>query len=127
MLVVEDDMLAANTLSDMMTTVGMRVSVAHNAEEACRLYSSQHFDVILTDLYMSGVSGPAVVQMLRAQLQSKEAPILVTTSHTDRETIRMCRSKGAREFLVKPIRRECLLPRLAVLFAEQAEASRAKA
>lgn len=125
-LVVEDDLLAANTLSDMMTTVGMSVSVARNAEEACRFYSSQHFDVILTDLYMSGVSGPAVVQMLRTQLGSKEAPILVTTSHTDRETIRMCRAKGAREFLVKPIRRECLLPRLAVLLAEQAEANRAK-
>jgi signal transduction histidine kinase/BarA-like signal transduction histidine kinase len=120
-LVVEDDLMSSNTMCEMLALAGLQVQAAHNVDDACQFHSQEKFDVVLTDLYMEGVSGPAVVEMLRKNLKPADVPIIVTTSHADRETVRMCRARGARDLLVKPIARECLLPRLAVLFAERAE------
>ncbi|MBI1317607.1 MAG: response regulator [Candidatus Hydrogenedens sp.] len=114
-LVIEDDLMAGQTLSDMLISAGMQVTIARNVGDACRFHSDQRFDVILTDLHMPGISGPGIIDYLRKHFQPDCPPIVVTSSHSDRYTVRECREKDVCDFLVKPIRRECFLPRLALL------------
>lgn len=116
-LVVEEDHGAANTMKNMLETAGLIVDLAHSATDACQCAPDTAYNVVLTEIYMRGVSGPAVVELLRKHLLPMNLPIIVTTSHADRETVRMCRARGARDVLLKPVARECILPRLAILFA----------
>jgi signal transduction histidine kinase/BarA-like signal transduction histidine kinase len=115
-LVVEDDLLSGQILAEMLRSAGMEFGMARRADEACSHFSGARYDVLLTDLHLPGVSGPEVVSRLRDAFGPSAPPIVVTTSHSDRRTVQDCRDRGASDFLLKPIRRECLLPRLAILF-----------
>jgi len=115
-LVVEEDLLAGQILSEMLRSAGMEFNVARNADDACSRYAGRPYDVILTDLHLSGLNGPEVVSALRGRIGQNTLPLVVTTSYSDRRTVQECRDRGASDFLLKPIRRECLLPRLAILF-----------
>lgn len=117
-LVVEEDHGAAITMKNMLETAGMVVALAHSANDACQMEDEGPFDLVLTELHMRGVNGPAVVEMLRKQFFPGDIPILVATSHVDRETVRLCRASGARDVLLKPVARDSMLPRLAMLFAD---------
>ena len=54
-LVVDDDDEHASTLQRLLTREGLEATVAHGAEEALKLARAQEFDLILTDLVMSGI------------------------------------------------------------------------
>ena len=106
-LVVDDDDEHASTLQRLLTREGLEATVAHGAEEALKLARAQEFDLILTDLVMSGMSG---LDLMRALTDAKVATdvILMTAFGTVEVAVEAMRS-GAYDFVVKPIKRATLL------------------
>jgi len=106
-LVVDDDDEHASTLQRLLAREGLEATVAHGAEEALKLARAEEFDLILTDLVMSGMSG---LDLMRALTDAKVATdvILMTAFGTVEVAVEAMRS-GAYDFVVKPIKRATLL------------------
>lgn len=112
-LVIEDDTYSAELVRDILDAEGFTVKTARTVLSACNKFRDQRFDVILADLMMPGLSGPRVVRALKNQLAAGNTPVIVTSAHSDRELVKQCIDEGARDYIVKPIVRDKLLPRVA--------------
>ena len=106
-LVVDDDAEHASTLQRLLEREGLLVTVAHGGEEALGRARSEEFDLILTDLVMTGMSG---LDLMRALTEAKVTTdvILMTAFGTVEVAVDAMRS-GAYDFVVKPIKRATLL------------------
>jgi PAS domain S-box-containing protein len=113
-LVVDDDernLLAIRTvLEDIADIVEAR-----SGEEALRHVLKHEFAVILLDVYMPGMDGYEVAQIVRGRDQSKRIPI-VFLSAVNKETEHLIRgySMGAVDYVFKPVEPVVLRSKVAV-------------
>jgi PAS domain S-box-containing protein len=113
-LVVDDDernLLAIETvLEDVADIV-----VARSGEEALRHLLKDEFAVILLDVYMPGMDGYEVAQIIRGREQSKRIPI-VFLSAVNKEAEHLIRgySMGAVDYVFKPVEPLVLRSKVAV-------------
>src|SRR5689334_15775678 len=113
-LVVDDDernLLAIRTvLEDVADIV-----VARSGEEALRHLLKNEFAVILLDVYMPGMDGYEVAQIVRRREQSKRIPI-VFLSAVNKENEHLIRgySMGAVDYVFKPVEPVVLRSKVAV-------------
>ncbi|MDA0335993.1 MAG: response regulator [bacterium] len=100
-LLVDDEHLVRETLERMIQRAGYEVTVADSAGAALVLAGQQAFDILLTDVYMTGVPGDElVVEVLR--LQPDILPLIIT-AYPDMDLAIRSVNHGARRFLVKPV------------------------
>lgn len=59
-LVVDDEVDIAEILRDILITAGHRITLTHNGLDALRRLDAEPFDLVLTDLKMPGLDGPAL-------------------------------------------------------------------
>lgn len=111
-LIVEDDFLSRITLRDTLALEGFQAETAQDVRSAAERLRSEEFDLILLDLFMPGVSGPPAVKAIRSQFIDKDMPIIVTSSCSDSDVVSACIKEGIKDYVVKPLRKETLLPRL---------------
>ena len=82
------------------------VYLAANADEAFNLFESERFDIVLTDLRMTGESGMKVIDKVIAL---PHAPIVIMmTAYGNVETAVEAMKRGAYDFLTKPVNIEKL-------------------
>ena len=77
------------------------VYLASDADEAFRLMESEPFEVILTDLRMSGKSGMSVID--RAIALPNRPIVIMMTAYGSVETAVEAMRRGAYDFLTKPV------------------------
>lgn len=84
-LVVDDEVGAAHSLSDFLQEVGYLVYTAYNGEEALQLFDSDPVDAVITDLRMPAMSGGELAKAL--QRRKADLPIFIMTGQggDDRE------------------------------------------
>ena len=111
-LILEDDDPSAEVLTDILIGAGFEVKRASSVIEAYRRFSDRRFDIFFVDLMMPGIHGAAVVRAVREKLQDAEAPIIVTSAFSDTELVEECLKEGASDYVIKPITRARLLPRI---------------
>ncbi len=80
-LVVEDDIQVARFIERVLTEAGYEVSVARDGGEALPGILKSPPDLVLTDVIMSTMSGPAMVQQLRAH--DIPVPVIFMSGYTD--------------------------------------------
>ena len=110
-LVVEDNVLAADALRLLLESAGYRVRVANTAAAAVRACAAQATDLMLLDLTLPDGSG---LDALEATKAAGTAPriIVALTGHDDRTLTDRCRSAGCQAVLLKPVPPRDLLGRL---------------
>ena len=111
-LVLEDDAPSAEAITDMLTGFGFDVKTASSVVQGVRKYRDRKFDLFLVDLMMPGISGSDVVRAVRTKLKNTGAPIIVTSAFSDDDLVKECIAEGASEYIIKPITRALILPRL---------------
>lgn len=111
-LVLEDDDASAEVLTDILSEDGFTVRRAKSIIDAYRRFSDQRFDIFFADLMMPGIHGAAVVRAIRDKLKDAEAPIIVVSAFSDSELVEECMKEGASDYVIKPITRARLLPRI---------------
>ncbi len=87
------------------------IKTASSGQEAVKLFKQQEFDLVLTDLKMSGMSGIEVLNEI-AQMDSS-IPVILMTAHGSIETVKEALRGGAFDYLQKPLDREELLATVA--------------
>ena len=76
-LVVDDDDNLRELLSTVLSQPGRAVDTARNGIEAVELLSQNHYDLILSDLRMPGLDGPALYDALRAMRPTSPMPRVI--------------------------------------------------
>ena len=114
-LVVDDEQDLLEILKFNLETDGYLVDTANSAEEA--LYMNlEHYDLLLLDVMMGGMSGFAMARKLKAEPATKDIPIIFLTARdTENDTVTGF-NLGADDYISKPFSiREVLVRVRAVL------------
>ncbi|MEA1983949.1 MAG: response regulator [Campylobacterota bacterium] len=115
-LAVDDDMINLKLLKSMLTKSGKvkEVIEAKNGSDAIgHLKSRDDIDLILLDIIMPIMGGIDMLKVVRADDNLKQLPIIVlTTDETKKVEALEC---GANGFLMKPIRNEDLIKKIATV------------
>ena len=99
-LVVDDDRPLREGCASMLQMSRYRVTSIGRGEEALELLKRRRFDIILVDLYMSGVSGMELLRV--AQATDKETLVIVMTGNPSVTTSIEALRAGAWDYLPKP-------------------------
>ena len=110
-LVIDDDVLVLEVLSEMLTGAGYEVVGASDGVEGLRLYREAPFDLVLTDMIMPEKDGLEVVMDLRRDFP--EVKIIALSGGGDYglgfSTLRASEALGATRTLQKPFAESDLL------------------
>jgi len=80
-LIVDDDENTVELLSLMVEPEGFEVIKAYSGREGLqKLFSEQQPDILILDLMMPEISGFDVISSLRADVRTKDIPLIVCTS-----------------------------------------------
>jgi CheY-like chemotaxis protein len=111
-LVVEDNPHCAKLIQEGLRLAGKRafgnqvafdVPIASNAADAFTFLHSRPIDVLITDIYLGGVSGTTVIEHVRADAVLKSMPVIAISAGDD-ATREAALQAGANVFLPKPVR-----------------------
>lgn len=111
-LIVEDDLINARVFAKILTKRGgLAVKHTENVEEVMQIARSGEADIILMDVSLSrsvyqgkSVDGIKITQMLKADPQTAELPVILVTAHAmqgDRENF--LKQSGADGYISKPV------------------------
>ncbi len=112
-LIVDDEPFHLAYLERLLRSAGysnIRVQSDPRAVEA--LHHEHDFDLILLDIHMPHLSGIDVIDRLRKINHQAYAPVIVMTGDDDLHVRDEALAHGARDFLVKPPRKEEMLSRI---------------
>lgn len=99
-LVVDDEKVIRNGCHEVLTQDGYEVILAENGELGLKMIEKAHFDVILLDLMMPGLSGFDVLSHVKAL--HPDTSIVVITGFATIENSIEAMKKGAFDFIPKP-------------------------
>jgi PAS domain S-box-containing protein len=109
-LVVEDDIQAAELIAGHLRAAGLSVAFARNGDEAVSLAVDLRPCAITLDILMPGVNGWTVLPRLKRSPATAAIPIVIVSVVDERSRGLIL---GASDYLVKPISRDALLTSLA--------------
>ncbi|MFA5461558.1 MAG: response regulator transcription factor [Sulfurimonas sp.] len=112
-LLLEDDMLFAETLIDLLEENGMEVVHAPNGQAALDKTYQQKFDLYLLDINVPLINGTTLLKELRES--DDETPAIFLTSHKDKEILKKGFTCGADDFITKPFDPDELILRITAL------------
>lgn len=114
-LVVDDSPFMLQTIGDILKKLNYDVATAENGAAACRSAQATRFDMIITDLNMSGMDGIQFTQQVKSYPSCKFVPIVMISSETDQDKIARAKKVGISTFLSKPIKESQLSSLLQVV------------
>ena len=103
-LVVDDEVLAAEMLREILRSEGYRrIGIANDAETVMSRFRECQPDLIVLDWIIPPLSGAELLRRLRAEIDPKNyLPILVITALLQPEVRNEALREGATDFLIKP-------------------------
>ncbi|MCH2175207.1 MAG: response regulator [Lentisphaeria bacterium] len=102
-LIAEDNLLNQKILIKIFESMGVKIKIAENGQEAEDLCKNEQFSMIFMDLHMPKVSGLDAVKQIRKLSNYKQIPILALTADATEEVRQTCLNAGMDGFLTKPI------------------------
>lgn len=111
-LVVEDEVKAADYLRKALGESGYLVEVAHNGIDGQFLAQESAFDLVILDVMLPGIDGWQLLQIIR---RTSQTPVLFLTARDAVEDRVRGLELGADDYLVKPFSYAELLARVRTL------------
>uniref|UniRef100_A0A804QKD7 Two-component response regulator-like APRR3 n=1 Tax=Zea mays TaxID=4577 RepID=A0A804QKD7_MAIZE len=106
-LLVESDDSTRQVVSALLRCCMYQVISAENGQQAWAYLEDKrnNIDLVLTEVFMPGVSGISLLSRIMSHNICKNIPVIMMSSSDAMSTVFKCLSKGAVDFLVKPIRK----------------------
>lgn len=102
-LIVDDSRAQRLVFARHLNAWGYETVEAGSGEEALTLCRSRHFDLVLSDWMMPGMSGPEFCREFRACPQDSYSYFILLTSKNDKSAVAAGLNVGADDFLSKPV------------------------
>ena len=106
-LILDDEPKMGKILTRVLGREGHAVQSLTEPADAVAALEREHFDLLLTDLKMPGMSGLEVMQ--RAKKTNPELDVVMITAYATVETAVQAMKLGARDYLIKPFHNEELI------------------
>lgn len=100
-LIAEDELHLRAAISKSLANEGFSVVEAYDGMNALEIFSSGHFDLIVTDIMMPRMDGNQLVAEIRKL--NKEIPIIILTALDTIDDKVLGFHSGTDDYLVKPI------------------------
>jgi signal transduction histidine kinase/CheY-like chemotaxis protein len=79
-LLIEDDLLERQRVRELLEATGYEVTLAGSGEEGLALLRTRHFDAVVLDLVMPGMSGLDVLRAARTEERLADVPFVVLSA-----------------------------------------------
>jgi DNA-binding NtrC family response regulator len=125
-LVVEDEAILGQCISQYLVYHGYATAVAQSGEEGVRLMAEASADVAVVDLKLPGMDGLEVLSRVREM--SPATAVIMMTAQSSFASAVVARKRGAFDYLTKPLALEHLrtvVQKAVVHRRQSAEPSRA--
>jgi response regulator RpfG family c-di-GMP phosphodiesterase len=99
-LLVDDEPSVCQLLNDALLRAGYECQSCSSGEEALNALKREPFDVVITDLYMPGISGMSLLE--QGTRVRPESAFLMATGESDARIGVEAMKHGATDYLVKP-------------------------
>ena len=100
-MIIEDDEEMRSLLKDFFEEEGFETDSVSNGVDALQMFSKDHFDLVITDIRMPGLTGLDILPRIRRL--KPETPVIVMTAYGSDDVRRRAFEKGATTYLEKPI------------------------
>jgi two-component system, cell cycle response regulator len=101
LLLVDDSHSVREVLASRLAMHGYQVSCANDGIMAAEMALSSPPDVIVTDLWMPGVSGVQLCRLIRSEPRTSHVPVVLITGESQRRSRFWARSAGAAAYVAK--------------------------
>jgi DNA-binding NtrC family response regulator len=117
-LLIDDESHNREALTLLLTHAGYQVQSAASGEEALTILQETPFEIVITDLFLPGVSGIDILK--RVKEDSPFTNVILITGNASAETAVEAMKEGAFDYITKPLNFE----KLKILVAKALEKSR---
>ncbi|XP_077239621.1 two-component response regulator-like PRR37 [Tasmannia lanceolata] len=106
-LLVENDDSTRHVVRALLRNCSYEVTAAANGLQAWKILEdlTNHVDLVLTEVAMPYLNGIGLLYKIMSHKTCKNIPVIMMSSHDSMGIVFKCLSKGAVDFLVKPIRK----------------------
>ena len=111
-LLVDDDEMTRISMAGRLKRLGYRVIEADDGVAGLAAIRAQRPDLVILDWMMPGLDGPSVCEAIRADGELRSSQVVLMTAHDQPEQIAEGLSRGADDFLSKPVNKLELLKRV---------------
>jgi DNA-binding NtrC family response regulator len=99
-LVVDDEELIRWSLHNALRDIGFIVELASSGDEALQMLNSTHFDIVITDYKMPGLSGLDLLEKIKEK--KAETKVIMISAYFSLNTIKKAQEFGAFRCVDKP-------------------------
>ncbi|MGH7251376.1 MAG: response regulator transcription factor [Nitrospiraceae bacterium] len=100
-MVVDDEPMVRNLLSQFLTLRGYRVRGAKDGPDALALLKQEHPQLVILDLYMPGMNGVDVLRQLRAN--DYKGSVIALSASQDEQLLQEMLELGSVDIMGKPV------------------------
>jgi len=112
-LIVDDEPINSKVVRKYLLDAGYsRITACSEATHALAIIAREIPNLILLDIEMPGMSGLAILEVLRADDRFERLPVIILTAVDDRDVKNRALELGATDFLQKPVNVADLIPRV---------------
>ena len=108
--VVDDDLLIRKMMTAIFSGINSKVDLFENGEDFLNKVKNDVYDVVFLDMIMPGMSGIDV--LIEAKKNGITTPFVILSSVTQRDTVIQALEKGAKRYILKPIKKETVLRKM---------------
>lgn len=101
-LIIDDDQLMLTAMSLKLQEQGFEVSTSCDGMEAIPIIQEKKIDLIISDIMMPGISGLALLSLLK-QFYFNKIPLILMSSLDEGALILKSLDLGAHDFITKPV------------------------
>jgi len=101
-LIVDDEVEIRETLAEILIEARHRVVTVSSGREALERMAAEHYDVILTDIRMPDLDGPALYREIERRWPERAGRVVFVTGDTLGSTLREFVAESGRPVIEKP-------------------------
>jgi len=128
LLIVDDSKIVRRVLSNTMKRYfvppewkELNLFEAEDGLEAIEIMKQHKIDIMLLDWNMPNMTGPEVVQVVRANKEWNKTRIIMATTEGSKASVLAMIKKGANGYMVKPFQEEAIFKTLNTITARMSK------
>ncbi len=124
-LIMDDEPTLRQTLARILQRAGYEATTAENGRQGLAFLETTMFDLVYLDIRMPGLSGLEVLDWIHSTYP--DIPVVLFTAQPDLNSAVEALRRGARDYLLKPLKPQAILERTRTILEAQQREQRKKA